>query len=498
MTATIKVLTDARLDEEPAELLLEVYEAPHLEREKRMFAEYVQVDRAHTVMLAEQGILSRADAAKLLGALDRLLQLGVKNFPIDPRKGSLLLQIESWLVDQIGESAAGRMHTGRSRLAQGPAARRLYKRRNVLAIMDSMLELQRTTLRLAEEHQGALMPGYTCLQHAHPEVFGHYLLAFASKLSDDFDRLSEGYRRLNRNPLGAAGLSGTSWPIDRFRTSELLGFDQPLANSRIAREAYYAAEVAAGLSFTMSTLNDLATDLHLWSSTEFGFVETADAFCGTSSIFLQKKNPTGLEAIKFAAGGATGWLGTALATFRAEGTGDVVMHEVPVLDEAFAAVHGSLRLMNAILKTMKVKTDRMLRATQGTWATATNVADLLVRSANLSFREAHSLVARLVRNSLKAELAISQLEASHLDVAAQELGMASPGLDTHTIRETLDAGQFARTRSSYGGISQEQIENLLREVQAELERQGAWFSEHNGHVTAAAKTLAAAIQTQMA
>jgi len=495
MTAQPKVLTDARLDEEPAELLLEVYEAPHLEREKRMFAEYVQVDRAHTVMLAEQGILGPKDAAKLLGALDELMQLGVENFPIDPRKGSLLLQIESWLVEKIGEDTAGRMHTGRSRLDQGPAARRLYKRRNVLAIMDAMLELQRTTLRLAEDHRGALMPGYTCLQHAHPQTFGHYLLAFSSKLSDDLDRLSQGYRRLNRNPLGAAGLSGTSWPIDRFRTTELLGFDKPLANSRIAREAYYAAEIAAGLSFAMSTLNDLATDLHLWSSIEFAFVETADAFCGTSSSSPPKKNPPGLEAIKFAAGGATGWLGTALATFRAEGTGDVVMHEVPVLDQAFVAVHGSLRLMNAMLKTMKVKTDRMEQATRGTWATATSLADTLVRSANLSFREAHSLVARLVRNSLKNGVGIGSLQSSNLDAAASELGMASPGLDTPTIRAALDAEQFAKTRTSHGGIAPEQVDGLLDEAREILAGQAQWLGEQDDRVRQAADTLAAAIRS---
>jgi argininosuccinate lyase len=496
--AIARTLTGARFDADPSELLLQVYEAPHLEREKLQFDEYLQVDLAHTVMLAEQGILRRKDAALLLSALRELARMGVNAFPVDPRKGSLLLQIESWLFDRIGERVGGRMHTGRSRLDQGPTARRLYKRKHLLAVMDALLALQHTVLALAESHATTLMPGYTCLQHAHPGVFGHYLLAFSSKLADDFDRLSAAYGRLNRNPLGAAGLSGTSWPIDRFRTSELLGFDGPLPNSRVAREAYYAAEVAAGLSFVMSTLNDLATDLHLWSTHEFAFIETADEFCGTSSIFPQKKNPAGLEAVKFAAGGATTWLAGALATFRAEGTGDVVMHEVPALDQAFASTKGCLQLMDAVLGSMEVHQEKMARSASGTWATATNLADLLVRSCNVSFREAHSMVARLVRNSLRNGVGPGELTSAHLTQAAAELGLPDPRLASDAIRNSLDAAHFARTRSSYGAIAPEQVDLLLTGMKESVRTQSAWLGGRLAAIARGKAALDAAVEGTLA
>lgn len=160
---------------------------------------------------------------------------------------------------------------------------------------------------------------------------------------------------MNLNPLGVVGLSGTSWPLNRHRTTELLGFGAVLENSKLGREAFYAADAIASLSFIMATLNDLSTDLHLWSSTEFGFVESDDAYCGTSSMFPQKKNPDGLEAVKKAAGGSVTWL----ATFRAEGTGDQAMRDLPLLDDALETTEGMLELLTGIVSTLVVHQERM-------------------------------------------------------------------------------------------------------------------------------------------
>ena len=200
---------------------------------------------------------------------------------------------------------------------------------------------------------------------------------------------------MNLNPLGAVGLSGTSWPLDRHRTTELLGFSAVLENSKLGREAFYAADAIASLSFIMATLNDLSTDLHLWSSTEFGFVESDDAYCGTSSMFPQKKNPDGLEAVKKAAGGSVTWLATALATFRAEGTGDQAMRDLPLLDDALETTEGMLELLTGIVSTLVVHQERMRKALDGSWCTASNLADVIVRKTGLSFRQVHHVVARL-------------------------------------------------------------------------------------------------------
>lgn len=480
-----RTLAEARLNTGPSDLMVKLFEQPHLEREVLQFHEYLQVDIAHTIMLAEQNILEPEQARLILSTLHEIVAMGPAHFPLDPQRGSFLLQVESYLFQKIGESVGGRMHTGRSRLDQGPTVRRLYKRRLLLDVFDQIIALQEVILSLAVKHADTLMPGYTCMQHAHPTTFGHYLLSFSSKISDDFDRLRGAFSRLNLNPLGAAGLAGTSWPINRARTTELLAFDGIVANSKLAREAYYAAEAASGLSFVMSTLNDLATDLHLWSSHEFSFVETADEFCGTSSIFPQKKNPAGLEVVKFSGGAATTWLATVLATFRAEGTGDVVMREAPLLDDAFAATSGSLQLMTAMMGSLTVHAQNMANAANANWSTATNLADLIVRESSLSFREAHSLVARLVR--LCVDQGISARDVTHelLGDAARAIGVAGPQLLTEALRSSLDARAFVNTRTSLGGTAAAEIASLIDIARSTVDEQNEWLAVRHERVGAA-------------
>lgn len=466
---------EARLDATPAKELLAFYEEPHLEREKRQFQFYIKVDLAHTVMLAEQGILSSSEAKAILNGLKEIETLGPDRIPMDASHGSLLFQIERHLFGQIGERVGGRMHTGRSRLDQGPTVRRLYKRTGLLQVLSGIGQLRSDLHELASKHHETIMPGYTCLQHAHPGVLGQYLLSFCNKLGEDFERLVGSYNRLNLNPLGGAGLSGTSWNIDRARTTELLGFDGIVKNSKLVREAYYAADLAGSLSLLMATLNDLATDLHIWSSYEFGFVETADTLCGTSSIFPQKKNPAALEAVKFAAGDAVTWLATALATFRAEGTGDVVMREVPLLDRAFEATTGSLSVMSAVISTVKVDEARMKQLAAANWSTATDLADEIVKRRGTSFREAHNIVARLVRIASQRKLSVADLTGALLDEAAQELRLDQPHLDDNTVRNSFDVEEFRRSRVSLGSISPSEIAELAKEEEHAQEANLAWM-----------------------
>lgn len=484
---------EARLGAPASAKLILFFEEPHLERERRQFSYFIKVDLAHTVMLAEQGILRPEHARAILSTLLELEKLGAENLPIDLKRGSLLFQIEQYLFSRIGEDIGGRMHTGRSRLDDGPTVRRLYKRNQLMEIFEAIINCRSVLLTLVDVHKATIMPGYTCLQHAHPGIFGHYLLSFANKLGDDFDRLAECYRRLNLNPLGGAGLSGTSWPIDRQRTAKLLGFSGCVNNSKLVREAYYAAELIGGLSFVMSTLNDLATDLHIWSSYEFGLVEIADEFCGISSIFPQKKNPTALEAIKFAAGEAVTWLASVLATFRAEGTGDVVMREVPLLDKAFPATLGSLNLTAAVIESIRVNRTRMLTLAPESWSTATNLADEIVRLRDRSFREAHSIVGRLVRIALTRGLTPAQINGSIVDEAATEMGFEALALDDVNISSALDVESFAITRKSQGSTNPNEINVLLEEERASLLAARNWTDERKLELTNSDRELTKAI-----
>lgn len=431
-----------------------------LEREHRQLIFFIKVDLAHTLMLLHQGVIPAGTARALLSALEQFSRDG-DEIAYDMADGSMLHQIEARLAAELGHDMAGMLHLGRSRIDQGATVRRLYKRALALKLIDAILELQAALIARADEHSATIMPGYTHMQHAQPWVFGHHLLSFVDKLQADVERLEQAYDRLNLNPLGTVGLVGTSWPLDRQLTTRLLGFAGIVANARLGRDATYAADMIGALSFTMQDLNDLSTDLHLWSSREFGFVSCDDRFCGTSSIFPQKKNPEALEYIKFAAGGAVNWLGTAFATFRGEGSGDQAMREMPMIDPAFATTDQCVRLLTALIRSLEVNADRMREALRDSWATASNLADLLVRRNGLSFRAAHHVVARLVHICLDRGITPSTVSQQELDEAAAAEGRAAPGLGSDAIREALDPDAFVATRTSEGGVAPAEVARLL-------------------------------------
>jgi argininosuccinate lyase len=485
-------LTEARLSSPPSEILLEHYGVPGLARERRRFAEFMLVDLAHTVMLAEQGIIPIEAARAIVRELSELSEKGEAALAIDPRKGSFLLQVESHLRKRVGEHIAGQMHVGRSRIDQGATVRRLFKRNLALDVFASLLAMRRSVLALAQRHARTIMPGYTHMQQAQPWVFGHYLLSFSSRLEESFDRIAEAYRRVNRNPLGTVGLAGTSWPLDRRRTTEFLGFHDIVDNSKLGREAFYAAELVAALSFVMSDLNDLASDFHLWSTTEFNFVETHDAYCGTSSIFPQKKNPVGLETVKKASGGAVTWLATALATFRAEGTGDQAVRELPMAEEALRTTASMLDLMTGMVTTLIVHEERMHSAVRASWATASNLADEIVQQTGLSFREVHHVVGRLVRNSISAGRAPGDVTGADLARAAMETIGQSIELPDGFISHALDPQHFVNSRVTTGSVAPAEVDRLLLVAGQRIEAHEQWLAEERRRIAAGCDMLASA------
>lgn len=488
------LLAEARLSRPPAEQLTRYYQTPGLAREQRHFKEFVAVDLAHTVMLVEEGILPRETGAAILKTLLEIRALSVEDFPVDPLKGSFLLQVEAYLSQRIGEDLAGRMHTGRSRIDQGATVRRRFKRGRLLDVMMCVIQLQTALIRQAQRHARTIMPGYTHMQHAQPWVFGHYLLSFCTKFREDFQRMVETYARVNLNPLGAVGLSGTSWPLNRQRTTELLGFSGLVENSKLGREAYYAAEAIAALSYAMCDLNDLATDLHVWSTTEFALVETDDAYCGTSSIFPQKKNPSALETIKLAGGGAITWLASALATFRAEGTGDQAMRVLPMIDDAFDKTEGMFDLGAGVVNTLIVHEGRMRELVSKSWCTASNLADVIVREAGLSFRQTHHIVARLVRICLQEKVLPSQVTVALLKRAARETTGDNLELPESTLRDALDPDAFVHTRVTTGSVAPREVDRMLAVARQELAEATAWLSAERQRIADAARKLDSAVR----
>lgn len=492
------VFSAARLSKPPSTHLKLYYQLPGLEREKKQFAEFSQIDLAHTVMLVEQAIISRELGRKLLPILLEIRDRGFEGLAIDADRGSLLFQVEAYLTEQLGEDVAGAVHTARSRIDQSATARRLFKRAGLLQVMERIVDFQAVIVSVAENHAATIMPSYTHMQQAQPGNFGHYLLSFATRLQQDFDRGAEVFSRVNLSPLGAVGLSGTAWPIDRRRTADLLGFDGLVYNSKLGREAYYAAEIMACLSFVMSDLNDLATDLHIWSSNEFALVELDDSYCSTSSIFPQKKNAVTLETIKGAAGPAVTWFASALATFRGEGTGDQAIRSVSLLDSAFVTTTNMLELAGGILGTLKVHGRRMDELLAGSWSTSSNLADILVRHHALSFRQAHHVVARLVRICMlediaRADVSPAVLQRASIETLGQQVNMSHMDLIL-----ALDPHEFARTRVSAGGIGPSEVARMLESAKEGLQRSRDWMLAKREQLALAQSRLDLAIKNVLA
>ncbi|WVW80945.1 argininosuccinate lyase [Kwoniella bestiolae CBS 10118] len=489
--------TEARLAKPPSKLLQLYENLPTVIREKRQFDAFLQIDLAHLVMITEQSIIPRSISRQLFPVLLDIRSRGADSVPLDMDKGTLLLQVESVLASRLGEDVAGMLHTARSRIDQGATARRLFKRDKLLGVMSYILDLQKVLIRVAGENKDTITPTYTHLQHSQPGTFGHYLLSYVDKLHEDFQRCQDAFTRANRNPLGGVGLSGTSWPINRERTTELLGFDSTIYHSKLSREAFYAAEIAYTLSFVMATLNDLATDLHLFSSVEFGSVELDDSYCSTSSIFPQKKNPVTLEAIKANAGSSVNWGSTALATFRGEGTGDQGIRSVPLLDGAFETTSNMLELMGGIVDTLQVRGERMKNLLESSWCTSSNLADVLVRNNGLSFRQAHHVVARLVRICELEGVPRSKVTGAILERAAEETLGYAVVMSDGDLQASLDPQEFVRTRISAGSVGPGEVAEILRLSGNALEDDERWLNEKKEQIKRAEEKLKKAIDVIM-
>lgn len=469
-------LEEARLGPR-SDVLVECEEIPNLPRLIRRFKEYVLTDLAHAVMLTETGIITSARGAKLLSGLILMWESEGEGFPYLPNVGSFLVQTEHFLSERIDEDIAGRLQTGRSRNDQSAEAERLFLRDLLLEVSKHLMLLQNAVLNQAKAHANSLMPGYTHLQHAQPTTFGHHLMRYAAAFDRDLERISGAYAHVNLSSLGGAAMAGTSWPIDRVRTAELLGHDGLAVNSSdaggFARD--YIEETVAALSILMANMGRLANDLYVWSSCEFGYVQVADALAGTSSIMPQKKNPHSLERIKSLSGQATGWFAGVAGCQHSVFSTDL---DLTFADDALSgmgdATIQSLRLACATIETIEINADRMADSAGAFWSTTSHLADELVRRYDLSFRAAHHIIGRFVRDSIAADKTPADVEADALVKAGLEMADIKLDMNTTELRESLDARAFLFSRASIGSVNPSETEAHVENLREALKKHREW------------------------
>ena len=420
--------------------------------DKRLWAQDIRGSKAHAAMLRAQGLLSAADETAIQGGLDTIAQeIAEGRFAFSAALEDIHMNVEARLKDLVGEPA-GRLHTARSRNDQVATDFRLWVREALGSLDGELAALQRAFLTQAEAHAATLMPGFTHLQTAQPVTFGHHCLAYVEMFARDRGRLGDAAARANECPLGAAALAGTSFPIDREATAKALGFQGPMRNSLDAVSARdFALEAMAAAAICATHLSRLAEELVVWCSAPFAFVRLSDAFSTGSSIMPQKRNPDAAELVRAKAGRILGdfqALAIVLKGLPLAYSKDLQEDKALTFD-ALDALALSVRAMAGMIADLKANPDAMGAAAGQAFATATDLADWLVRVLNKPFREAHHITGALV--------ALAEKKGGDLkDLTLAEMQGVEPGL-TEEVFSVLTVEASVASRTSLGGTAPKRV-----------------------------------------
>jgi argininosuccinate lyase len=420
-----------------------------LQADRWIFPSDILVDKAHTAMLAKQGVIDKKDASAILKALKTIEKAGADDLRIHEFE-DVHMAIESKLIGAVGENTGGRMHSGRSRNDEVITCVRISARRELLGLMSDLLELRKAIVGLASKNVGTVMPGFTHLQHAQPTTLAHHLMAHASAFDRDFERLLDAYKYVNINPLGSAAFASTGFPLDREYTTKLLGFDRPMDNSMdgVSARDFILTTISAIAILEMS-LSRLADELVLWSTPEFWFVELDDAYASTSSIMPQKKNPDILELIRGRSCTVIGHMAAAFAIVKGlpYSYNSDLQEITPQLLRSFEISRSSARIMAGAVSTLKINKKEMARKSTMGFTTATEIADTIVRATGLPFRTAHGIVGRLARGDGNPSL-------KDVDAAANAMigkKLSTMGLSEKMLMEAKDPMKNVERRKVPGG-----------------------------------------------
>jgi argininosuccinate lyase len=453
-TVNSEKLSSARFAQ-ATDAFVEVFTAS-VDFDQRMAQQDIQGSIAHATMLAHCGILTEKERDVIVSGLKQIGEEIINGeFVWSIKQEDVHMNIEARLTDLIG-IAGKKLHTGRSRNDQVATDIRLYLRSEIKHISDQLTRLQTAILDLAEQHADTIMPGFTHLQVAQPITFGHHLMAWFEMLSRDQERLQDCRKRINIMPLGAAALAGTSYPIDRFMTADLLGFNRPSANSLDSvSDRDFAIEFTAVGSLIMMHLSRFSEELILWSSAQFDFIEMPDAFCTGSSIMPQKKNPDVPELVRGKSGRVTGHLMSLLMLMKSQPLAynkDNQEDKEPLFDTADTLIN-CLRAYADMVPHISAKKANMYNSAKRGFATATDLADYLVRKG-MAFRDAHEIVGLAVRLGLESKRDLSEIPLSELQQFS--------ALITADVFDFLTLEGSVASRKHIGGTAPDTVRNAIQ------------------------------------
>lgn len=426
----------------------------------------LRVDMAHILMLHHQNLIDTASAKKLLTALQRYLDEGLPEEAFNPAHEDIHAGIEAQLISDAGSDAGGRMHLGRSRNDEVATCLRMRTREYILEILSGIFELRRALIDRADENTGTIMPGFTHLQHAQPTTLAHYLMSYENLFARDTERLFDAYTRVNRSPLGSAAFAGTGFPLDRELTASYLGFTSPMENSMdgVANRDFIT-EVISALAILMTNISRMAEELILWSSALVRFVVLDDAFCSTSSIMPQKKNPDTLEIMRSKSAYVIGELTAALTLIKGlpmsynRDLQDLNPHLWRACKEAAVSVP----ILAQIICTAVFDESAMKKSAKAGNTGATELADSFVREFNLPFRTAHNIVGRAVK--------LNSFELSVIDEIAEEFAgfrLSEKGLTQEFIDKVQNPKEIVKSKKTLGSPNPRLVRKAVQEADIRL------------------------------
>ncbi len=431
----------------------------------RMYEQDIRGSIAHATMLGDCGVIEKSESEAIIKGLREILaDLQEGRLMFDPNAEDIHMFVEAELTQRLG-STGKRLHTARSRNDQVALDIRLYLRDEIAEIKALVLELAETLCTMAEKHTETIMPGYTHLQRAQPITFAHHLLAYAQMLARDLERLDDTAKRMNECPLGSGALAGTTYPINRQQTAQLLGFDRPVANSLDGvSDRDFCVELACALSLLMTHLSRFSEEIIMWCSWEFKFIELDDAYATGSSIMPQKKNPDVTELIRGKTGRVVGDLMTLLSMLKGLplAYNKDMQEDKEAIFDAVDNVKLCVRTFIPMLATMRVLKDNMRKAAAKGFINATDCADYLVEKG-MPFRDAYKITGTLVAKCIAEELTLETLPLA----AYREM----TDLFTEDVFEAISLDTCVKERSSEGGPSPKAVAIQLAQLRERLKQE---------------------------
>jgi argininosuccinate lyase len=439
-----------RFSAQPDAVMAEINSSIDVDR--KLFRQDIAASKAHAEMLAKQGIISPQDAKKIVHGLDTILsEIADGKFKFKRALEDIHMNVEARLAELIGP-AAGRLHTARSRNDQVATDFKLWVRDEIDALDAMLADYQRALAEKALAHAATVMPGFTHLQTAQPVTFGHHLLAYVEMAARDRGRFADARKRLNESPLGAAALAGTSFRLDRAMTAKTLGFDRPAANSLDAvSDRDFAIETLSAAAIAAVHLSRFAEEIVIWTSPLVGLLTLSDKFTTGSSIMPQKRNPDAAELVRAKAGKLIGALNALLIVMKGLPLAyqkDMQEDKAGVID-ALSDLALCLAAMTGMVGDMVPNADRMKVTAGAGYATATDLADWLVRTLNMPFRDAHHVTGRIVAAAEARGVSLEALPLADMQAIEPKI--------TREVLKVLSVEHSVASRASLGGTAPKNV-----------------------------------------